>query len=260
MNASVPMIDLSDKRIVITGGGAGLGADMAAQFASLGARVCIGDIDAAAAEATAARLGSRAVAVACDIADEKQVSSFAASACKSLGRIDALINNAAHTDVAADVDLLGTDPSVWDQTMAVNLRGTMLVSRAILPAMIESGGGAVVTVVSRQGLAPPLSARRVAYGTSKAALIMLARHIAVAYGKKGIRSNALAPGTIATERMLATLGAERLAQSRANVLTPWLGEPADVSRIAAFLVSDAGRYITGQTIQVDGGVLTGLHE
>ena len=260
MSASIPMIDLAGKGIVITGGGAGLGADMATLFVSLGARVCIADIDATAAEAAAARLGSGAIALVCDIADEEQVSAFAASALKGLGRIDALINNAAHTDVAADVDLLGTDPSVWDQTMAVNLRGTMLVSRAILPTMIESGGGAVVTVVSRQGLAPPLSARRVAYGTSKAALIMLARHIAVAYGKQGIRSNAIAPGTIATERMLATLNAERLAQSRANVLTPWLGEPKDVSGIAAFLISDAGRYITGQTIQVDGGVLTGLHE
>ncbi|MFD2499973.1 SDR family NAD(P)-dependent oxidoreductase [Rhizorhabdus histidinilytica] len=89
---------------------------------------------------------------------------------------------------------------------------------------------------------------------------MLSRHIAVAYGKKGIRSNAVAPGTIQSDRMLSTLSPERLAQSRGNVLTPYLGEPADISNIVAYLVSEAARYITGQTIQVDGGVLSYLHE
>jgi len=144
--------------------------------------------------------------------------------------------------------------------MSINLRGTMLVSRAILPLIIGNGGGSVVTIVSRQGIAPPRSGNRLCYGTSKAGLIMFARHLAVAYGKQGIRSNAVAPGTIESERMLATLSEERLAQSRSNVLTPYLGAPSDVSNCVAYLISDAGRYITGQTIQVDGGVLTGLHE
>ena len=89
---------------------------------------------------------------------------------------------------------------------------------------------------------------------------MLGRHIAVAYGKQGIRSNLVAPGTIQSARMLATLSPERLAQSRANVLTPYLGDSSDISGIVAYLVSDAARYITGQTIQVDGGVLSYLHE
>jgi NAD(P)-dependent dehydrogenase (short-subunit alcohol dehydrogenase family) len=89
---------------------------------------------------------------------------------------------------------------------------------------------------------------------------MLTRHMAVAYGKKGIRCNAVAPGTIRTERMLATLSQDRIAQSRHNVLTPDLGEPADISNMVAFLASDSGRYITGQTIQIDGGVLSYLHE
>jgi NAD(P)-dependent dehydrogenase (short-subunit alcohol dehydrogenase family) len=130
----------------------------------------------------------------------------------------------------------------------------------MLPAMIEGGGGAVINMVSRQGVAPPQSAQRVSYGVSKAAIIMLTRHMAVAYGKKGIRCNAVAPGTIRTERMLATLSQERIAQSRHNVLTPDLGEPADISNMVAFLASDSGRYITGQTIQIDGGVLSYLHE
>ena len=150
------------------------------------------------------------------------------------------MNNAALTAHDDDLDLLSTPLATWDRTMDVNLRGTLLVSRACIPAMIEGGGGAVINIVSRQGIAPPQSARRMCYGVSKAAIIMLTRHIAVAYGKKGIRSNAVAPGTIQSEKMLATLSPERLAQSRRNVLTPELGEPADISRIVAYLASDRG--------------------
>lgn len=257
---STPVVDLFGKVILITGGGNGLGADMATLFSRLGARLLLADIAADAAIAKAESIGNSAMGVFCDIADEASVAALADVARSAFGRIDALINNAAHTDVSADLDLLHTNPAVWDRTMHVNLRGTMLISRAILPMMIENGGGSVVTIVSRQGIAPPLSARRVSYGTSKAALIMLARHIAVAYGKQGIRSNAVAPGTVETERMLTTLTEERLEQSRKNVLTPYLGCPADISNMVAYLASDAGRYITGQTIQVDGGVLAGLHE
>ena len=258
--ATTKLIDLTGKSILVTGGGGGLAADMGALFVGLGARVLLADIAEDAAMAIAGRIGAGAKGIGCDISDERSVEKLARFVSAEFGAIDALINNAAHADIAADLDLLATDTAVWDRIMQVNLRGTMLVSRAILPLMINNGGGAVVTVVSRQGIAPPLSGMRVAYGTSKAALVMLARHIAVTYGKRGIRSNAVAPGTIETERMLATLSQERLAQSRANVLTPYLGAPEDISNCIAFLVSDAGRYITGQVIQVDGGVLTGLHE
>jgi NAD(P)-dependent dehydrogenase (short-subunit alcohol dehydrogenase family) len=254
------MLDLNDKVVLITGGGTGLGADMAALCAGLGARIAIVDIDGAAAEARAGEIGDAAQGFTCDIADEASVAVMARAVLDRFGQVDALVNNAAHTDTAQDLDLLSTDLAVWDRTMAVNLRGTLLVSRALIPAMIDGGGGSVITLVSRQGIAPPQSGRRVSYGTSKAGLIMLSRHIAVAYGKKGIRSNAVAPGTIQSDRMLSTLSPERLAQSRGNVLTPYLGEPSDISNIVAYLVSDAARYITGQTIQVDGGVLSYLHE
>jgi NAD(P)-dependent dehydrogenase (short-subunit alcohol dehydrogenase family) len=258
--AGETVINLSGKAILVTGGAQGLGAEMSRLFARLGARVVIADLDGKAAKDCAEDVGNDAIGLWCDISSEEAVTGLADLIKNEIGAIDALVNNAAHVDVEADRDLLATDPEVWDRTMAVNLHGTMLVSRAILPLMIEGGGGAVVTIVSRQGIAPPLSGGRVSYGISKAGLIMLARHIAVAYGKQGIRSNAVAPGTIETERMLTELTPERLEQSRANVLTPYLGQPCDVANITAFLLSDAGRFITGQTIQVDGGVLAGLHE
>jgi NAD(P)-dependent dehydrogenase (short-subunit alcohol dehydrogenase family) len=254
------MIDLKGKVVLITGGANGLGADMATLCTGLGARIVIADIEGDAAQAMASQLGSQAIGVRCDIADSEEVNALAQAALDRFGRVDALVNNAALTNNASDLDLLSTDLAVWDRTMDVNLRGTLLVCRAILPLMLQQGDGAVINIVSRQGVAPPQSGRRVAYGVSKAAIIMLTRHIAVAYGKQGIRSNAVAPGTIRSEKMLAALSPERLAQSRKNVLTPDLGEPADISRMVAYLASDAGRYITGQTLQVDGGVLAYLHE
>jgi NAD(P)-dependent dehydrogenase (short-subunit alcohol dehydrogenase family) len=254
------MIDLNDKVIVITGRGGGLGADMARTCAALGARIVVADIDADAAQGTARALGEMAIAVTCDIADEAMVMMMAETTLERFGRVDALVNNAAWTEHGGDLDLLSTDLGVWDKTMSVNLRGTLLVSRALIPSMVADGGGAIINIVSRQGLAPPQSGKRMCYGVSKAAIIMLSRHVAVAYGKQGIRSNAVAPGTIQTERWLSALGPERIAQSRSNVLTPQLGEPADISQLVAYLASDAGRYITGQTIQVDGGVLSYLHE
>lgn len=260
MMKSEPVIDLSGLAILVTGGASGLGSEMAGLFAGQGARVLIADIDGPAAKARAEAIGGGAIGAACDISDAHAVEALSDIAKSEFRAIHGLVNNAAHVDLTGDLDLLATELEVWDRTMAVNMRGSMLVTRAILPMMIESGGGSVLTIVSRQGIAPPLSGKRVAYGTSKAGLIMLARHLAVAYGKQGIRSNAIAPGTIETERMLAALTPERLEQSRANVLTPYLGKPCDVANIAAFLLSDAARYITGQTIQVDGGVLTGLHE
>lgn len=254
------MLDLEDKVILVTGGGGGLGADLADLCVTLGAQVALLDIAGDSANAKARALGESAFGLSCDIADEGSVADAVLAVLDRFGRIDGLVNNAAFTDTAGDLDLLTTDLSVWDRTMAVNLRGTLLMTRAVLPSMISRGDGTVVTMVSRQGVAPPQSGRRVSYGTSKAGLIMLARHIAVAYGKQGIRSNSVAPGTIQTERMLATLSSERLAQSRANVLTSYLGEPADISRMVAYLLGEGGRYITGQTIQVDGGVLSYLHE
>jgi NAD(P)-dependent dehydrogenase (short-subunit alcohol dehydrogenase family) len=260
------MIDLKGKIAVVTGGGGGLGEEMAALFVRLGASVAVADLNEDRAREVAGRLsesGRDMLAVKMDIADDASVATAVAMVKRDFGRIDILVNNAAatsHDVIGQDRDLLSTDLAVWDQTMAVNLRGTMLVSRHVLPIMIENGDGAIINIASRQGIAPSGSGLRHAYSVSKAGMIMLSRHIATAYGKKGIRSNTVAPGTIATERMLGTLDATRITSSKSNVLTPYLGTPADIAQLVAFLASNAGRYITGQTLQVDGGVLTYLHD
>jgi NAD(P)-dependent dehydrogenase (short-subunit alcohol dehydrogenase family) len=256
-------MSLSGNVAIITGGGGGLGECMALHFASLGASVVIADIVPEPAEKLAAKLrrdGAAAMAVQVDIADEASVRAMAEAVAERFGRVDTLVNNAALTNNAGDRDLLTTDLADWDRAMHINLRGTFLVSRHIVPTMIANGGGAVINIVSRQGLAPPSKANRIAYGVSKAGVVMLSRHIAVAYGKQGIRCNAVAPGSIKTQQWLTTLDDARKASSMRNVLTPDLGEPIDIARMVAYLAGEGGRYITGQTLQVDGGVLSYLHE
>jgi len=254
------MTELAGKVVLMTGGGGGLGADAAKVCIDAGASVALLDIAAGEVADTATRMGPSAMAVVADIADEGQVTIAVDAVLARFGRIDVLVNNAAYVDLPGDLDALATDLATWGRTLDVNLTGTLLMARAVLPAMIDQAAGSIINMVSRQGIAPAQSGRRMAYSVSKAAVIMLTRHIAVAYGKRGVRCNAIAPGTIRSDRMVTSLSPERMAQSLANVLTPELGTPADVSAMVAFLASDASRYMTGQVIQIDGGVLSYLHE
>jgi len=257
------MISLAGKVVLVTGGASGLGLASATQMAELGAKVILADINETRAHAEAEALrerGYEALGLAVDIADEASVQAMAAEAKQAFGRIDVLVNSAAATSmdvVGADKDVVTTDLAIWDKTMQVNLRGTMLVSRSVIPLMIEGGGGSIVHISSRQGLAPARGAR-VAYGVSKAAIIMLSRHIAASFGKQGIRSNAVAPGAIRTDHWVAVVAPEAQARTRDLVLTTELGEPSDISQIVAYLASDASKYVTGQTFTVDGGFTTPL--
>ena len=182
---------------------------------------------------------------------------------KSLhGRLDVLFNCAAATSmdiVGNDRDVVSTDLAVWDRAMSVNLRGTMLVSRFAIPLMIAGGGGSVINMSSRQGVAPARGAR-VAYSVSKAAIMMLSRHIAASFGKQGIRSNTVAPGSILTDHWIASVPPKVQARTRELALTPDLGKPIDIANLVAFLASDASSYVTGQTISIDGGLTTPLSE
>jgi NAD(P)-dependent dehydrogenase (short-subunit alcohol dehydrogenase family) len=255
------MISLQSRRTVITGAAAGIGLETARLFAQLGARVIIADVNAEGAKAAADRImadGGWALPVAVNIADETAVTAMAERVKAELGGLDVLVNNAAATGGAGkDLDLIRTDLQQWDLACNVNLRGTMLVSRALLPVMLEAGGGAIINIASRKGLRPERNTH-LAYSVSKAGLIMLSAHIAASYGKQGIRSNVVAPGSIRTEIYERQKPEALKAQTISRVLTQDIGEPADIARAIAYLASDAGRYITGQIWSIDGGVLAYL--
>jgi NAD(P)-dependent dehydrogenase (short-subunit alcohol dehydrogenase family) len=248
------------KVAVVAGGGRGIGAETAARLASEGAAVVVGDLIATNAVATAKLIedsGGRAFGAELDIADEDSVRDLMALAVSTYGGIDVLDNNAADTSAAAmtgDTDAVDIDLGLWDQILSVNIRGFLLTSRYAIPAMLERGGGAIVNIASGSGLSGEPD--HVAYGCSKAAAMQLARHIAVRWGKEGIRANAIAPGLIVSN---PTMFENEIFRGFADliklrILTPDLGRTQDIAGTVAFLLSDDAAYITGQTLQVDGGM------
>lgn len=254
------MISLQGKIAVVTGAAAGIGFETAALFADLGAAVAIADIDLPGAQAAAKTLRSRgctAIAAEVDIADERQVAEMARIVRGELGLVDVLVNNAAATGMSAlDKDVLQTDLAVWDLAFAVNVRGTFLVCRHILPMMLDRGG-VIINIASRKALAPQPHLH-ISYTVSKAAVCMLSRHIAASFGKRGVTCNVVAPGSIRTAKYQSHKSEKARAATLDRVLTRDIGEPVDVARAIAFLSSDAGRYITGQIWSIDGGVLSYL--
>jgi NAD(P)-dependent dehydrogenase (short-subunit alcohol dehydrogenase family) len=250
---------LEGKVAVVVGAGTGIGAATSRRLAAEGASVVVADINTTAATSTAASIleqGGIAHPVEVDISDEVSVRALMEQTIEHFGGIDLLDNNAADTSPAAmagDLDVVAIDMGLWDRIFAVNLRGFALTCRYAIPAMLERGGGAIVNIASGSGMSGEPD--HVAYGCTKAGVIQLARHIAVRWGKEGIRCNAIAPGLIVTEKV-AALGDtfdhfSNLILGR--VLTPRLGIPDDIAATVAFLLSDDAGYISGQVFPVDGG-------
>lgn len=254
--------DRMSRIAVVTGAGRGIGRATAERLASEGWQVVVSDVDAArlhdVCDAITAAGGSP-TAIAADLTDADQICALAEQVdALSAGKL-ALVNNAAFLPseaIAGDADLLTTDAWICD-AWQVNARGTATLCRALLPQMLEAGGGSIVNIVSMLGL-QPLPGRQVAYSTTKAALNMLTRHVAVTYGDRGIRCNAVAPGSILTETQLAAHIAEELAQKLTRPPSTRLGRAQDISAAVAFLLSPEARFMNGQTLSVDGGVTTQL--
>ncbi|NLU61984.1 SDR family oxidoreductase [Rhodococcus sp. HNM0563] len=251
------MEGLKNKSILIAGAATGLGADSATRLAREGARVVVGDINLQGAQRTAEAItasGGTAIAVHVDISDDTSVQALVAATVDAYGGLDAVHINAGDMgSVSKDSDVVDIDLEVWDRTVAVNLRGHMLVTRHSVPKLLDSGGGAIVYTSSIASFTG--EAHRPAYSATKAGINALARHVASRWGKEGIRANAITPGLIVTPEIREGAPAEILESGMARNRTTRHGEPRDVSSMVAYLMSDEGSWITGQVVNVDGGTV-----
>lgn len=247
---------LKGKVVIVAGCATGMGAAGARLMAKEGAKVVLADINMAGAEKGAADIreaGGDAVARAVDISNESSVKAMVDFTVKRYGGVDVLHNNAAifvpevlGPDTATDI--LHLDLAVFDRTLAVNLRGFILTTKYVVPEMLTRGGGSVINTSSGVSLLPQLTQH--AYSISKAGVNMFTLAVATAYGKQGIRCNAVLPGLVLTGPMTHQL----VDMAVRHNLTPYAGLPEDLANVFVFLASDESRYITGQLIQVDGGI------
>ena len=245
---------LADRVVIVTGAGSGIGRVMAARFAAEGARVVLADRVGEWAEAAARELGEgTAIATTTDVTVAGDVDAMVKTAEEAFGRVDVLVNNAA---VCEGDDILRIDEATWDADVTGVLKSAFLCSKRVLPGMIERGGGAIVNIASVNGLG---YFGNEGYSAAKAGMINLTQSVAARYGGRGIRANAIAPGSIRTP-----IWQERVDKDPEvfNKLVKWyplgrVGEPEDVAAAALFLASDEARWISGAVLLVDGGLMAG---
>jgi dihydroanticapsin dehydrogenase len=245
---------LDGKACVVTGAGSGIGRATAQKLGEEGGRVVCVDIAADAAEQTAADMGAAAVAVAADVSQRAECNRFVERCVTEFGSIDVLVNNAG-------VNLPGVFHEVPDETIdrtiGVNVLGQIYACQAAIPHMLEKGGGSIVNVSSVNGVvAEPFLA---IYATSKGAVVMLSRGIALDYAKQGIRCNVVCPGWVDTPINYAhadMLGGLQQVYDTIDSFQPIgrPGEPREIANVIAFLGSDEASFVTGSVILADGGM------
>lgn len=243
---------LQGRRVLITGGVGGLGLAFAEAAARAGARVAIADVRADEVQAAAVNLREQGLPVdglALDLREPHSITACVEAAVERLGGLDGLVNNAAVTNSGGKPGE-ALDIATWDLVMQVNVRGAWLMTNACLPALRASGRGAIVNLASDTPLwgAPNL----LAYTASKGALIAMTRTLARELGADGITVNAIAPGLVEVEAT-AYVPAERHELYRRQRAIQRAQLPADVSGAVLFALSDLSRFVTGQTLPVNGG-------
>jgi glucose 1-dehydrogenase len=247
---------LAGRVVIITGGAQGIGEACARRLVQDGAAVALWDVADSAGKALAAELGEsggRAIYQHCNVARKADVDAALAATLAEFGHVDGLVNNAGIFKAAPFLDITEAD---WDAVLDVNLKGAFLVGQAVARVMAAAGRGAIVNMSSVNGtLAIPTIA---SYNASKGGVNQLTRVMALSLAEFGVRVNAVAPGTIATE--LAKNAVLTSDEARARILsrTPMrrLGEPGEIADVVVFLLSSAASYMTGEIVVVDGGRMT----
>jgi 2-hydroxycyclohexanecarboxyl-CoA dehydrogenase len=240
------------KVALVTGGAGGIGAATSSRLAAEGARVAVCDLDGDAARELAADLGGAGLDL--DVRSPESIAAAIGATEQQLGPIDVLVNNAG---IGGELFFGQTPPEVWDDMLAVNLRGVLAVTHAVLPGMQERGGGAIVNVASEAGRVG--SQLAVVYSATKAGAIGFTKALAKESARFGVRVNAVAPGPIDTQmvrgaEVLGEIG-ERMVQGMIDsTAMKRLGEPDEVAAAIAYLASDEASYVTGETLGVSGGL------
>jgi len=241
---------LGGKAAVVTGAGGGIGRAIAIAFARAGAKVACIDLQAQTAQETARLAGEAALPIQCDVSSETETRTAVERAARAFGALHVLVNGAALTDPTATV--LDLDLAAWNKVFAVNVGGAFLMSRWAIPHLAAAGGGSIIHIASQLGTVG--TAGRVAYCSTKGALITMAKAMAVDHAAQGIRVNTLSPGAVETGRMLrfGSMEQARAALGPKHLLNR-LGQPDEIAAAALFLAADASSFMTGADLRVDGG-------
>jgi NAD(P)-dependent dehydrogenase (short-subunit alcohol dehydrogenase family) len=246
---------LDGKVALITGGASGMGRVACELFAAEGARVVVADVTEAGEEVVTAirSVGNDAVFARADVASADDCAAMVAIAMQHYGGLHVLYNNAGIFP-ADDGGTIETPESTWDRVMEINLKGVWLGCRAGIPALLESGGGSIINVASFVALVGAATAQ-IAYTSSKGGVLAMTREMAVEYGRRNIRANALCPGPIETP-LLAELMSDPQRRARRLVHIPMgrLGRAPELAKAALFLASDDSSFMTGSALVVDGGI------